>query len=1523
MADELGALRLDFSVEDQSFRRSLGSMTRAMRALDSEFDALRTRSTGLDDQMSRLQSTSTLLSRKMEIQRAKVEELKRQYEESARAKGNDSREAQNLLIQYNRSLTQLNRMEQRLNSTNEAIQEQATGLGELRRSADQNIGRMSSQIDLLNARYDASISGMRNFGNSAQDLRLKEQHLTRTFELQEQTANELQRVFEETRRVRGRDARETQDAERAYLSAITTMRRTGLELEDLQGQIRDQTSAWGRLRSRITDAGETMQDYGGRMQSAGSGISQSFGAATLAIGGGLAFASKKAMDFESQMSSVKSVMSPDEVQQFGGELEKLAVKMGADTKYSALEAAQGIEELIKAGVQTTDIINGGLDGALSLATAGELELADAAEIASTALNAFRDDNLTVMQAADLLAGAANASATSVSEMQFGLSQVSAVAAGAGLSFKDTATSLAVFAQNGLKGSDAGTSLKTMLSNLIPKSKEAWGMFEELGLMSFDTAKGMEFLADQGIKPVSNSMEDVQKAIENYIMKQEGVKKWNADCEKSFQGLGISTGFLNNAFYDTNGNIEEMSTIADALKESMKDLSAEQRQQALYTLFGSDAVRAGTILFKEGAAGVDAMATAMGKVKSADVAAEKLNNVKGRLEQLKGSVETAAISLGNALLPTIDKVVGGVQKATDWFNNLDPAMQNTIATTGLVALGITGVTTALGLGLSVVGGAVTGFGALAGTLGLTAGTAGAAGISIGAIAWPVTAAIAAIGGLTAAGVYLYQNWDDLTKSQNRWKLALFGVLPGVNAVVGAIKAYEWGMQESIPTATKFGDNVSSSTQKAIGGFVKLRDEALAALSETFIKGDIVTDEGAKNLIGKFDAMGNEIKSKMKAHFDGQFSNMQSFFQSSGALTDEEEAKILTRMQENNSNKQAEVQKHEDRIVEIINKAKSEKRKISDSERAEINGIQAAMAQTAVNTLSQNEVEQKAIMEGLRQSAKGITAQQAGEVVGNANKQKDEAIKKANEQYIRTVDYIKLMRDQNIITSDDQANAMIADAERMRNESVRKAKNMHTEVVKEAKKQAGGHVHQVNWTTGQVKTKWEVMRDTAARKMGETASSVLGSWNKLSSGVSTLAVNAANGAITGINGMITAVNFISKHLGLGQISRISKIGSNNGSRNKDNRKYTGRRGQYAYAEGTPDSGHPGGLAIVSEEGRELIHEPGVGVYLSGNKGPELRNLRRGSSVLPNKETEKLLKSHGFPGYEKGTGDFFSWVSGGSKKVVENALRSLGVKGINLPGGYKGIGRGMFSFIKSGMVDFFKEKVKDFFSFDTSGASGNVRGWIQAAISATGVPASWASGLVTIAMKESGGNPRAYNNWDINAKRGIASRGLMQTIPPTFNAYKLPGMGNIFNPIHNAAAAIRYIQARYGDISNVPGLRSMRSGGAYRGYWTGIDNVPYDQIAMVGEQGRELVGLPGGSKVFNNSETNRILSGRNVDISPVTKLLEVSYQIQQDMLNALLQLLEKGTDVLIDGDSLQSTLEMLQTRNQAIQQGFGGRG
>jgi TP901 family phage tail tape measure protein len=197
------------------------------------------------------------------------------------------------------------------------------------------------------------------------------------------------------------------------------------------------TSALDAAKRQLSDFADNSKQVGQRLSALGGSMETVGKTATLALSlpiAGIGTASvKAAADFEQGMSNIKAVSGAtgNEMQLLRG----LALQMGKDTSFSAGEAAKGIEELIKAGVSTTDILNGGLGGALSLAAAGELDLGSAAEIASTALNAFKGDNLTVARAADILAGAANASATSVEEMKYGLSSVAAVAASAGKEVK--------------------------------------------------------------------------------------------------------------------------------------------------------------------------------------------------------------------------------------------------------------------------------------------------------------------------------------------------------------------------------------------------------------------------------------------------------------------------------------------------------------------------------------------------------------------------------------------------------------------------------------------------------------------------------------------------------------------------------------------------------------------------------------------------------------------------------------------------------------------------------------------------------------------------------------------------------------------------------------------------------------------------------------------------------------------------------------------------------------------------------
>jgi cell wall-associated NlpC family hydrolase len=130
-----------------------------------------------------------------------------------------------------------------------------------------------------------------------------------------------------------------------------------------------------------------------------------------------------------------------------------------------------------------------------------------------------------------------------------------------------------------------------------------------------------------------------------------------------------------------------------------------------------------------------------------------------------------------------------------------------------------------------------------------------------------------------------------------------------------------------------------------------------------------------------------------------------------------------------------------------------------------------------------------------------------------------------------------------------------------------------------------------------------------------------------------------------------------------------------------------------------------------------------------------------------------------------------------------------------------------------------------------TGNLKSWIKSALGILHKDTPGNERIVnTMAMHESGGNPRAQNNWDSNAKAGHPSKGLLQTIDSTFNHYSISGHKNIWNPVDNIIAGVRYAVSRYGSLEKVPGIKSMANGGGYKGYAVGSANIDVDQTARV---------------------------------------------------------------------------------------------
>lgn len=386
------------------------------------------------------------------------------------------------------------------------------------------------------------------------------------------------------------------------------------------------TAGMAKVSGESQKTATTMEAAGGKSKLITTGIAAA-GVAATALG---VAAVRMAADFDASMSTVQANTgaSADEMNQ----LRQAAIDAGADTIYSATESADAINELGKAGLSTSDILSGGLSGALNLAASDGMAVGDAAELMATTLKQFNLTGAQSSQVADALAAGAGKAVGSAHDLGLALNQAGMVSHSFGISMQETTGTLAAFADSGMIGSDAGTSLKTMLISLANPSTKATNLMKELGI--------------------------------------------NA--------------------YDTQGNFIGLSGLAGVLKDKLSGLSQEQRNQALATIFGTDAIRAANVLYEQGAEGIDDWTKAVSESGfAAEQAAAKNNNLKGDLENLSGSFESLMISLGEGGQGPLRSLVQTLDTLVDGFSSLPaPVQQSIVLLTALVG-GFTALHSAMG------------------------------------------------------------------------------------------------------------------------------------------------------------------------------------------------------------------------------------------------------------------------------------------------------------------------------------------------------------------------------------------------------------------------------------------------------------------------------------------------------------------------------------------------------------------------------------------------------------------------------------------------------------------------------------------------------------------------------------------------------------------------------------------------------------------------------------------------------------
>lgn len=376
------------------------------------------------------------------------------------------------------------------------------------------------------------------------------------------------------------------------------------------GKIEAQQKSLKKLGGKLTKTG-------GQISSAGKTLTTGVTVPVLAIG---TAALTTAMDFEKGMDKVQSIAGATE-----GELEQLTAKakeMGAKTKFSATESADAFSYMAMAGWKTADMLSG-IEGIMYLAGATGEDLALTSDIVTDALTAFGLTAQDTTRFVDVLAKTANSSNTNVSLMGETFKYVAPVAGALGYSIEDTATAIGLMANSGIKASQAGTALRSMLTNL---------------------------------------------------------SKPSASMKKAMTELGVS-------LTDSKGQMKSFSEVMINLREGFSTLTEAEKAQYAATIAGKTGMSGLLAIVNSSQEDFEALAGAIYEADGAakqmyDTAND---NLSGKMTVLKSTVESIAISVGERLTPYVEKLTGFLQGLADKFNSLsDEQLDSIIKFAGLAA-----------------------------------------------------------------------------------------------------------------------------------------------------------------------------------------------------------------------------------------------------------------------------------------------------------------------------------------------------------------------------------------------------------------------------------------------------------------------------------------------------------------------------------------------------------------------------------------------------------------------------------------------------------------------------------------------------------------------------------------------------------------------------------------------------------------------------------------------------------------------
>ncbi|QHJ76595.1 MAG: hypothetical protein [Bacteriophage sp.] len=1497
---------------------SLRGLNDAVNSVKNAWKAQEAAAKSSGDYLKASQERYSGLSREMDAQKNKITELQQ------RQKGLDTstKEGAESFLKYEKNIQQANQklasLESQQQRAKSSMEYQSSGLAKLQQEYKQMTQVSDSYVNRLKAEGKERLANITSVNSMKSSLsNLSQQYVKQSEELKrvETTSGSASEAY------RKQSIRVNETATSiANMKKDLKLTQAEVNRANPYGLTKYATGANAAYRA-AEKMGNGFQKAGQKIKD----MAYSSSIAIVGIGAATIKGANDASELENAYIKIHNLLvtggeKAAEVTKNVTQMQKDGLKYSTEYGVSQQKIADGYEELVKRGYTSNQSL-GAQKTLLETARASGDDYSDVIKNTATTLENFGlkvDDTNRMMkntkQVANQMAFAADMTATDFSKMGTSMEYVGASAHQSGFEIAETASAIGILSNNGLEADKAGTGLRKVINSLQSPTKTARNALNELGLSTSDFVdksgkmKSMTDIFSLLNEKTKDMSQSKQASLFHYLFGSTG-QAAGGILANNAQALGELNKKVK-ASADGQGYVHELS------KKNMQSTKAQLEQlkvtmQNVGMTIGKDMLpeltRASNDIrksfnSKEGQEGIKTIAKGIKNV--TDVAI----NLVEYLGSHKNEVKAFGITFASIwAFKKISDTVGWLKNAIATYKELNGVLK---ITAGLNAVSFPsgGITkSAASLGKQEISGLVAD-GALSrstagGAVRLSDTAVSEAGIlskmaPIMSKAIPVAGIAAALLPALKSGYSAVTAKDDVTKAKGTGGSLGGGAGALAGGLIGSIGGpvgIALGASIGGALGNKLGKQAGEAYQK---GFKESHPQSINAWigtqwEDTFKKPSSLMKNFSKSYQKQIDSLNKNAKIKFgvdskdvenakaqstKTYAD-IYKGIDKFYQNkqklskqdlktlvaNGNLTQQQANKILQNSQKNDNKSKTNQQKLVKDMKNISSKYYSDVEKLqkggsdklkkieeqygkgSKTYKKELNKELAKLQSNYVDDMAKKESnlntkisvmtktankKQSDLLADLNSSKKRLTEKGAHDVIVSGQKERDTLIKAAQET-----------RDKSVDSANDKYKKSVAAADKEYYQNGSISRKQHDEIVKNARKQRDDSIDAAETERQKSVKSANSKQDEIVSAAEKQAKLHKGAIDKETGWISDgynnqnqQTTNIINGIVDGLNGFLNGI-----HKGWGGIPRMKYKGYANGTRGLLSDE----------------------IALVGEEGFELAHSPLKGIYPIGTKGPEIRHLDAGTSILPHGMSKQFMKMvENLPSHKDGVlgtlSDTFDWVKDkvkdadnfigkGAKSAVDWFADKVGYSKLSslADGSIKNISIGGVDKAKESLIN----KVKEFFdkyNEQNEGGSGKgspsgsgVTRWtdqVKEALKANNLSTS--SDMVNKVLRqiqtESGGNEKAVQGGytDVNTLSGDLAKGLMQTISATFNAYAFPGHKNIFNGYDNLLAGLAYAKNRYG--SNLSYL------GQGHGYANGtITNTPH--LANIAEGGMTEAVIP----------------------------------------------------------------------------------